>query len=269
MQSIVYNIQSDLLKPYVQYILFNQSNTPGNYVISYSNTNCCLGIMNQSKMIEQQTYFSNVSASGIHSYISGMYLKPHRFKTQDQLDEICIDFTPLGFTVFFDFPLQSYILSEDILLEQFGKNSHFEFESIFEEKNLISRGQKLELLLLHYLKPKSFAFIQSALHAMDQNLVFDLDSVIKDISTTPRQLQRKFKSFFGLTPKQYMRIRRFRSTLLKLRSEQGKSLTELSYNDGYADQSHLIKEIQFFTNRTPSKFRKNLTSINEQVFVST
>src|SRR5437764_3211809 len=140
----IYNIQSSVLKPYVQYILFNISKDPTNnsIITSFANTNICLGIINHKNIIQLPNGIHSVtSSSTITSYISGMYLKPHVFKSQGTLDEICIDFTPSGYYQFFPFPLKKYLINEDILTEAFGKDSKSFFELVFSKRNNYERGK--------------------------------------------------------------------------------------------------------------------------------
>lgn len=71
-----------------------------------------------------------------------------------------------------------------------------------------------------------------------------------------RQLERRFKENLGLTPKQYLKINRFEKALGWLQSGKSHSLFDISYELGYADQSHFIREFRQFSGHTPRQYLK-------------
>lgn len=85
-------------------------------------------------------------------------------------------------------------------------------------------------------------------------------TVAADVGLGARQLQRRFRRAVGLTPKEYARIRRTRSTLAALLRGEG-SVARLAVELGYADQSHLTREIGDLTGFTPSALRERLAII--------
>jgi AraC-like DNA-binding protein len=265
--STTYAIQHPALKPHVQYILFNQSKTLGQVVTSFSNTNICLGILNNSQLVQREDgKMMNRRSSGITSYISGMYLKPHSFKCDHTLDEICIDFTPLGIKQFLDIPQKKYIVNEDVLQEAFGHHVKLSFERVFKKKCLFQRGQLVECLLLNQMRNKELSFLKSVIEYFDQTSDPTVSEATKYLNCTERKLQRTFKEHFDITPKQYLKIARFRKVLKELSSGQ-RSQSDLTYHHGFTDQSHMIKEFRYFTGHTPKQLSKKLQSIDNKVFV--
>ncbi|MBX2875767.1 MAG: AraC family transcriptional regulator [Saprospiraceae bacterium] len=69
-----------------------------------------------------------------------------------------------------------------------------------------------------------------------------------------KRLERLFKTYTGLTPKQFCRIIRFNATLYYQKQENVSTLTDLAYSAGYFDQMHFIKEVKSMTNLSPSQF---------------
>jgi AraC-like DNA-binding protein len=68
-----------------------------------------------------------------------------------------------------------------------------------------------------------------------------------------RQLARKFQYDVGMSPKEYLRVARFHSSLKKLNNYPYSSLTEIAINSGYYDQAHFIRDYKEFTGYTPGK----------------
>lgn len=78
-----------------------------------------------------------------------------------------------------------------------------------------------------------------------------------------RQLQRRFLEAVGITPKEYARIRRVRSTLAAvLRGER--SLAALAHGLGFADQAHMTRELGDVTGLTPTLLEDRLDHIEHE-----
>ena len=69
-----------------------------------------------------------------------------------------------------------------------------------------------------------------------------------------RQLERRFSSVIGLSPKQLSKIIRLQATLKMLEKKEFTSLTSLAYDNGYYDQTHFINDFKEFTGVTPKQF---------------
>lgn len=76
----------------------------------------------------------------------------------------------------------------------------------------------------------------------------------------PRQLERKFTTSIGLSPKKFSGITRMNLFLKQLRPQK-LSLTQCAYESGYYDQAHLIREFRHITGLTPSQYQKNTAAL--------
>lgn len=81
-----------------------------------------------------------------------------------------------------------------------------------------------------------------------------IESLCKDLYVSERQLQRSFRDVLGTSPKTYTRIIRFRNAYRQLRHtrQQEISWASLSYDHGYADQAHFIRDFKEFSGVSPS-----------------
>lgn len=254
----------------MQYILFNKSTNSGGKATSFSNSNICLGILKDSRLERKNCdTLTNEVKTGIHSYISGMYLDPHYFVAQGELDEICIDFTPLGFYKFFKFKAKKYILGEDVLSEGLGRNAIFSFEQVFEQSDDIERGKMIERILLEGLLDIESNFLEKSIYAMRNDYQQSIFDVVKVLGCNERKLQRTFQTEFDITPKQFLRINRFRSVMNAITESKGlQNFTALAYQHGFNDQSHLVKEIRKFTGQSPKQLATSLHNIDDKVVVA-
>lgn len=95
-----------------------------------------------------------------------------------------------------------------------------------------------------------------------QSVINDIHSTNGQISiyelaktnfTTIRQLERNFKKYIGLSPKEYSNIIRFQNALRIIKnSNQNRSLLDIAFECGYYDHSHLSNEIKRNTGLSPS-----------------
>ncbi len=77
----IYKIKSEELARHVQYILFNYAGNEAytKVITSFANTNICLGIINDKKLVNKPDRVKATQAkTGIHSYLSGIYLGQHK-----------------------------------------------------------------------------------------------------------------------------------------------------------------------------------------------
>ncbi len=81
-----------------------------------------------------------------------------------------------------------------------------------------------------------------------------IDELSKQTNINRRQLERKFSSAIGLSPKQLSKTIRLQNALRRLLHKEYSSLTALAYESEYYDQTHFIKDFKEFTGYTPKEF---------------
>jgi len=81
-----------------------------------------------------------------------------------------------------------------------------------------------------------------------------LQKVQKELYLTERTFQRMFEKNIGVSPNQYRRICQFNAAFLQLQKRQFHHLTDIAFENGYADQSHYIRAFKEFTNITPKDY---------------
>jgi AraC-like DNA-binding protein len=267
----IYKIACKELSRHVQYILFNYSNckSESKLVTSFANTNVCLGIINEKKLFDKVDGVKAMQdQNGIHSYLSGMYLPPHKFEATGAFDEICIDFTPLGYYHFFKLPIKTYVLGEDVLTEGFGKDAKSFFEKVFEIRDFQKRGALIEGFLKKKLFIPDVLFLQDCLHCIHmESPEMNLKQLARGLRCSEKKIVRSFLTHFDLSPKDYMRIIKFRKALHLLNCAPGHSLTSIAHASGYYDQSHFIKDVRFFTWKSPREIRYALHDVKQQVII--
>lgn len=87
-----------------------------------------------------------------------------------------------------------------------------------------------------------------------QSGIVRIRDLASDLYISQDAFEKRFRMRIGATPRQYASVIRLRHLIKKYPSLS--SLTEASYEAGYFDQSHFIKDFRIFTGQSPSDFFK-------------
>lgn len=96
--------------------------------------------------------------------------------------------------------------------------------------------------------PEAMQYIRFATGAQS------VDDVCGKVFVGKRQLQRAFQDFVCVSPKTYGRVVRFKSAYDFVRQFPNASWSDVTYNFGYSDQSHFIRDFKQFTGENPTSF---------------
>jgi AraC-like DNA-binding protein len=121
------------------------------------------------------------------------------------------------------------------------------------------------LIQQHNEEQRAYKVIQYATHQIMNNSSKEILSEILDaLDLNERTFQRIFKKYVGVTPTQYRRICQFQQSFGQLREKQFREMSELAYDNGFADQSHFIRSFKEFTQMTPNDYlKKGLKNKNQ------
>jgi AraC-like DNA-binding protein len=78
-----------------------------------------------------------------------------------------------------------------------------------------------------------------------------------DLSLSERSFERRFNQYVGITPKLFSNICRFQASLNQLKSNNYTNLSDIAFDNGYADQSHFIRAFKGFAGYSPLQFQKH------------
>lgn len=144
---------------------------------------------------------------------------------------------------------QQSALGINEIIEQLKKTSQCE-----KQVEIISTFLS-ELILLQ--KQNNDNRIQSAiqiiLNAKGKIAIKDLRA---KLHITERTFERQFTSHVGVTPKQYAKVIQFQFSMNQLSDEEYSRLTDIVFDNGFADQSHFIRAFKKFTGKTPVEFQR-------------
>lgn len=182
---------------------------------------------------------------------------------------IIVVFQPYGFNHLLGIPAneirEGIIATEDI----FGNKHSLLYEKLSERSCLKTKIQILNAFFIDQAAKKLLSnqnLIHSTLNYILKNKgAITVNHLVKYTGYSERHIERIFNECIGLNPKKFGNIVKlhFFLNLLKYKPSQN-NITDLCYEAGYADQSHLIKEFKKYTGITPTQYlnKTNRLAIN-------
>lgn len=190
-------------------------------------------------------------------FVFGQLTKPLQIEPTGSTNIFSVRFHPNGFLPFSTMPLkemENKALALEILFGETGKKLG---EDIMAANAVDEKIKLIENFLCSRLN-NSATFdrvVRSTVETiLSANGQLSVDELSKQININRRQLERKFSSVIGLSPKQLSKTIRLQATLKMLINKQYTTLTELAYESDYFDQAHFIKDFREFTGCTPKEF---------------
>ena len=144
---------------------------------------------------------------------------------------------PATFANFYHYASQNELIDNTV---EFEKSNSFDVDKILDNpfdylNQFFSDRRKSQNNLL-----------QSAINDIhSKNGQISIYELSKRNFTTVRQLERNFKKYIGLSPKEYSNIIRFQNALSIIKnSSENRSFLDIAFECGYYDHSHLANEIK-------------------------
>lgn len=192
------------------------------------------------------------------SFICGLSSEYLDVVTNGKSGVIAVTFKPAGACNFYRFPLLEIENIKVDLHEIDCSEFRFTEEQICEAKSLPERIAIVERYLLRHLKPidtDDLKLINQGIRLINGcGGLITASELSSQLFLTCKSLQRKFSSFVGKSPKQFIRIVRFQQLLRKLSNIGDSSLTQIAIDCGYFDQAHFIKDFKALSGYTPKEF---------------
>lgn len=114
--------------------------------------------------------------------------------------------------------------------------------------------------LLENVSIKTDMRIQLAINLiLNSNGLITVQQIRDKLSISERTLERHFLKEIGVTAKQFAKIIQFSASLNQMTESDYYNLTEIGYDNGFADQSHFIREFKRYAGKTPREFQKQIS----------
>lgn len=193
-------------------------------------------------------------------FVIGQLAQPLEIEPTGETGIFSVRFHPNGFLPFATIPIKEMENTAVSLEKLFGKDGQEIEERILDTVSTSERIKRIETFLLNRLTDTETVdrIVRSTVKTiLTANGQLSVDELSKQSNINRRQLERKFSSAIGLSPKQLSKTIRLQATLKMLLNKQFTSLTALAYENEYYDQAHFIKDFKELTGFTPKEFYGN------------
>lgn len=242
----------------IQYYIFsiNENNEAFTYK-TFPNTNLCLSLYKDNEIITTIDKASNrcsiLAGNNVQSRLWGFHKQPFEVFVDGAMDQVSVLFHPGALRKFTKIPYEELMYDPDVFTTLFGRDSKSFVETLFSTPDFNARVALLDAFLLHSLRDKyEQDNIDRILHYLDSKAdgsrVLDL-ALLQHVDAST--LYRQFIHYIGQSPKEYLKILRFRQALQAVKNNKGSGLTSLTYDLGYCDQSHFVKDFKHLAHNTP------------------
>lgn len=229
---------------------------PNNFFIVSITSNVDLEL-HESKIIVKKSQQENL----VTNYVS-RYTDPIEVSCEGAINEITIYFKPLG--------INHFITKVEALFHQknaldFNPFPDFteKMGNVLQQENRALQILQLEEYWLSKLQVRDLSLLEKIIVNVEADL--KIDEIARKYSISRQYLTKLFTQGLGKSPTEYRKIHRFRKVIAK--QKETHSLTALSYENLFYDQSHLIKDFKQLTRLSPNAFFKKVDTDKEYIWL--
>jgi len=264
--------KSNLLESYIDFFyIFNRERTENISYIAFPHVNTAISFF-KGATIQRGNFEVSITASDQNKSICtieilGKYTQPVFVNYIGNCEEIAVVFKPLGVNHFFQNDL---IELSPHFSQELNNTEWTAFANVlFNENSLAKKIEMLETFLIkNFKKSENKKMYDAIKYLEDFESNYTIDKIATLCGFTLKTFQRNFTKHLTCSPVEYKRIARFRHSLQnKLISKELKTLTSVSYNSNYYDQSYFIREFKKLTQLNPKSFFDSITALDEKNIV--
>lgn len=190
------------------------------------------------------------------AFISGQSVSYGDLLQTGAVDMICVSFQPHGARAFFAMPM-SELHEACVALDTTSDIGLTELQdrllNTADDLLCVQLIEKFLLQRLHVGKAYNHRRMTAVLTAINAGQA-SVDKLAEVSCLSYKQFKRIFSEYVGANPKDFLRIIRFQKALYTLQLQPKMNLAQLSYECGFYDQPHLIREFKSFSGYTPTEY---------------
>jgi len=215
-------------------------------------------VFNLGDVFEVENATQTYTTQGLTSWVSGLQTAPITTTSKGKHLTLGILFKPWG-------------LYQVLGLNPSGASNNaidgkFIFDSAIEEFIREQIGQSRDedfLITFEQYLLKSFplkTIRKEIIHSVDTIDAIEkqkgaFEKIVSELRLSSKTFINTFNTTIGLSPLQYVQLKRVNKALALIRKYPHKTLTEIAYELGFFDQAHFIRVFKSFCGITPKKYR--------------
>lgn len=206
------------------------------------------------------------------TFLAGCSTQKFKLKLQGKIGMLGVVFKGGTYRDLFKVPSPSEIKNDRINLELLiGSEANLINEQLAESDNNSEKIQIIENYLIYRLNKNKIKenYIDKAVDLiLEKKGLIHVDEIAYDLNMCQRNFRRQFIKRVGISPKFFLRIKRFNYVNLTLLENPKLSWRYFIHDGGYFDQSHLIKDFIEFSGENPSQWLNQRESSNLNLIVA-
>jgi len=192
------------------------------------------------------------SINGIQ--VEGLHQAPNFYKHQPGIHIFGVKFRAGG--------LYPFLTSPVAATNNLSTDAKIIFSLLPELNSSMDFNERCELiesfLLAHLIDKQAKKYIK---------LLMWLDELESETTASYKTLSRLFQEVIGISPKEYVQIKRVNQSLALFASSKDIKSQDLADQLGYYDSAHFINEFKKYTGKTPKSLKNSLFEMKNSDFI--
>lgn len=193
-------------------------------------------------------------------FIRGQRISYYDASPDGIVDMIAVIFQPHGIKRFFQIPTDEFfenMIPIDCLSIKPLCELHDRVSNTRDNSLCIKYIEDFFLKRLSNVKEYNFNRIDAVISTINTHSIINFKSLSEIACLSYKQFARIFSEYVGINPQEFIRIVRFQRILSLLNKIPDRNLTQLAFECGFYDQSHLIHEFKIFTGYNLGEYLSN------------
>ena len=256
------------LRRYVQYFWAYDSKGVGDPPKTFRPiSNGCPGIIVQ--LSESDPLYDQENKQLPMLCLYGQTIKHREIHAREQFRLIGICFSPVGLKSIFGLGADELTDTCIDLSALPGQQALFLSEQLVSTDSIPHRIELLSSYLAKQIRRNKARQDNVTEYALSQLIKSEgnisLKQLQNELNVSERNLERKFREEVGISPKLFSRICRFQASFQQLKTNNYDKLSDIAFENGYADQSHFIRVFKEFAGFPPNQYGKQSNEIVENL----
>lgn len=202
-----------------------------------------------------------------YAWVSGVRTKPITIPSGKGSRMLIVAFKKGRAFPFYPFPvgeLADTVVEADLV---FGGKFHTLREQLLEAESLNRMFQLVESFLLRQAgtalqgdtPTRCIAYAVSSM--INKPTAQRLYQLSHEIGYSQKHFIDLFRQQVGVSPKQYLRVRRFQKAIVAIENNESVRWSSIALESGYYDQAHFIRDFKLFSGFTPNEYMRRKTAM--------
>jgi len=241
------------LKPFIRYYWILQDKTSGIVTQRTLPTGCMSLVFHRGERLK----ITSRDELQPQSFICGQESRYSDVTSTGDIEMIVVVFQPHAAKIFFNMPL-TLLRDRNVAVADIENTALRDLSLRVEDSE--NHDTSIKLIEDYFYKCLMYGTtyhlprLAEVIHHINNSSQTNIKTLADIACLSEKQFSRIFSENIGTTPKDFMRIVRLQRTLSVLQHNPGISFAQLSYECGYTDQSHMIKEFKLFSGYTPKEY---------------